>query len=197
MNEEELYNEHKALIYMAIKQKHLYWSTDDEWQKYYDAGEIGLLKGIRTYDETKGYKISTYLFACISREILRVIQLDNMPKRKNPYGKDISLNQIVDDDSSDPSELIDFIPADIDIEKEIEDKIKLEHLYEALEHLKNKRSKEVIILYYGLYGNKEHTLEEIGSELGITKQRVSSLRDRGIKKLKVFMRKNWREISEK
>ena len=120
-----------------------------------------------------------------------------MPKRKNPYGKDISLNQIVDDDSSDPSELIDFIPADIDIEKEIEDKIKLEHLYEALEHLKNKRSKEVIILYYGLYGNKEHTLEEIGSELGITKQRVSSLRDRGIKKLKVFMRKNWREISEK
>lgn len=197
MNEEELYNEHKALIYMAIKQKHLYWSTDDEWQKYYDAGEIGLLKGIRTYDETKGYKISTYLFACISREILRVIQLDNMPKRKNPYGKDISLNQIVDDDSSDPSELIDFIPADIDIEKEIENKIKLEHLYEALDHLKNKRSKEIIILYYGLHGNKEHTLEEIGNELGITKQRVASLKDKGIKKLKVFMRKNWREISEK
>ena len=197
MSEEELYNEHKALIYMAIKQKHLYWSTDDEWQKYYDAGEIGLIKGIRNFDETKGYKISTYLFACISREILRVVQLDNLPKRKNPYGKDISLNQIVDDNSSDPSELIEFIPSDVDIEKEVEEKIKLEHLYEALECLKNKRSREIIILYYGLYGSKEHTLEEIGNKLKITKQRVARLKDLGIRRIKLFVKKKWRETSEK
>lgn len=196
MDEEKLYLENKPLIYMAIKQKHLYWTTDDEWQKYYDAGEIGLIKGIRSFDETKGYKISTYLFTCISREILRVIQLDNLPKRKNPYGKDISLNQIVDDDSTESSELIDFIPSDIDIEKEVEEKIKYEHLYTALEHLKNQKCKEIIIMYYGLYGNKEHTLEEIGNKLGISKRRVSSLKDKGIKKIKIFIRKKWMEISE-
>lgn len=197
MDEEKLYLENKPLIYMAIKQKHLYWTTDDEWQKYYDAGEIGLIKGIRSFDETKGYKISTYLFTCISREILRVIQLDNLPKRKNPYGKDISLNQIVDDDSTESSELIDFIPSDIDIEKEVEEKIKYEHLYTALEHLKNQKCKEIIIMYYGLYGNKEHTLEEIGNKLGISKRRVASLKDKGIKKIKIFIRKKWMETSEK
>ena len=197
MNEEELYLEHKALIYMAIKQKHLYLSTDDEWQKYYDAGEIGLIKGIRSFDETKGYKISTYLFTCISREILRVIQLDNLPKRKNPYGKDISLNQIVDDDSTEPTELMDFIPSEVDIEKEVEEKIKYEHLYTALEHLRNQKCKEIIIMYYGLYGNKERTLEEIGNKLGISKQRVANLKDKGINKIKIFIKKNWRETSEK
>ena len=52
-------------------------------------------------------------------------------------------------------------------------------------------------MYYGLYGKEEHSLEEIGNKLGITKQRVAKLKDIGIKKINVFMKKRWMETGEK
>ncbi len=39
-------------------------------------------------------------------------------------------------------------------------------------------------LYYGLGDGREHTLEEIGQKLGITRERVRQLRDRALKELR-------------
>ena len=39
-------------------------------------------------------------------------------------------------------------------------------------------------LYFGLEGGREHTLEEIGSMLGVTRERVRQLRDRALKRLR-------------
>jgi RNA polymerase primary sigma factor len=38
----------------------------------------------------------------------------------------------------------------------------------------------VLRLYFGLEGGREHTLEEIGSMLGVTRERVRQLRDRAL-----------------
>jgi RNA polymerase primary sigma factor len=42
----------------------------------------------------------------------------------------------------------------------------------------------VLQLYFGLDGGKEHTLEEIGTIFGITRERVRQLRDRALKRLR-------------
>ena len=39
-------------------------------------------------------------------------------------------------------------------------------------------------LYFGLDGGREHTLEEIGGMLGVTRERVRQLRDRALKRLR-------------
>jgi RNA polymerase primary sigma factor len=46
------------------------------------------------------------------------------------------------------------------------------------------RDAKVLRLYFGLDGEKEHTLEEIGGLFGITRERVRQLRDRALKKLR-------------
>ncbi|MEO6778190.1 MAG: RNA polymerase sigma factor RpoD/SigA [Gemmatimonadaceae bacterium] len=46
------------------------------------------------------------------------------------------------------------------------------------------RDAKVLKLYFGLEGGREHTLEEIGSMLGVTRERVRQLRDRALKRLR-------------
>ena len=46
------------------------------------------------------------------------------------------------------------------------------------------RDAKVLRLYFGLDGGREHTLEEIGSMLGVTRERVRQLRDRALKRIR-------------
>jgi RNA polymerase primary sigma factor len=45
------------------------------------------------------------------------------------------------------------------------------------------RDARVLRLYFGLDNGREHTLEEIGQMLGVTRERVRQLRDRALKRL--------------
>ena len=47
-----------------------------------------------------------------------------------------------------------------------------------------RREAEVIRLYYGLNGIHSHTLEEIGEEFNITRERIRQIKEKGIKRLK-------------
>lgn len=79
--------------------------------------------------------------------------------------------------------LKDRIAAEEDLEEEIELKLRSEEIEQALSHLKE-RDAQVLVLFYGLRGKREHTLEEIGVVLDITRERVRQLRARAEKELK-------------
>ena len=46
------------------------------------------------------------------------------------------------------------------------------------------RDARVLRLYFGLQGEREHTLEEIGNMLGVTRERIRQLRDRALRRLR-------------
>lgn len=48
----------------------------------------------------------------------------------------------------------------------------------------SEREADIIRFYYGLNGNMPHTLEEIGNELGLTRERVRQIKEKSIKKLR-------------
>jgi|UniRef100_A0A7V3KNE2 RNA polymerase primary sigma factor len=62
--------------------------------------------------------------------------------------------------------------------------IKMQQLIKEIFGFLSKKEADIIKLYFGFEDGKKHTLEEIGEKLGISKQRVSQLRDRALKRLK-------------
>ena len=68
-------------------------------------------------------------------------------------------------------------------EMEVESRLLTEAISEALETLEARDAK-VLRLYFGLEGEREHTLEEIGNMLGVTRERIRQLRDRALRRLR-------------
>ena len=48
------------------------------------------------------------------------------------------------------------------------------------------REKRILTEHYGLDGRKCKTLEEIGNELGLTKERVRQIEEKGLKKMRAL-----------
>jgi len=55
---------------------------------------------------------------------------------------------------------------------------------ELLQRLLNQREKMVIAMRFGLAGAVPHTLEEIGSKLGITRERVRQIESKALAKMR-------------
>ena len=68
-------------------------------------------------------------------------------------------------------------------EVEVESRLLTETIADALETL-GPRDAKVLRLYFGLQGEREHTLEEIGNMLGVTRERIRQLRDRALRRLR-------------
>ncbi len=86
---------------------------------------------------------------------------------------------------SDDSQLVERFMWDEALEPEVlvEERLLAEHIDRALDTL-TPRDARVVRLYFGLDGGREHTLEEIGNMLGVTRERVRQLRDRALKRLR-------------
>ncbi|MCE2455370.1 MAG: RNA polymerase sigma factor RpoD/SigA [Gemmatimonadetes bacterium] len=68
-------------------------------------------------------------------------------------------------------------------EIEVENRVLQETISQALSGLDD-RDAQVLRLYFGLDGGRQHTLEEIGKELGVTRERIRQLRDRALRRLR-------------
>jgi len=68
-------------------------------------------------------------------------------------------------------------------EMEVEGRLLGEAISDALKTLEARDAK-VLRLYFGLEGEREHTLEEIGNMLGVTRERIRQLRDRALRRLR-------------
>ena len=79
----------------------------------------------------------------------------------------------------------DFIPDD-NIESPVDEASKIilsEELEEALNKL-NEREAMVLKLRKGLVDGREHTLEEVGSHFGVTRERIRQIENKALRKLK-------------
>lgn len=82
------------------------------------------------------------------------------------------------------SQLIDrFLVDESDVEEAVDATLLKEHVTLALQFIRP-RDARVLRLYYGLQGESEHTLEQIGQLLGVTRERVRQLRDRALQDIR-------------
>ena len=71
-----------------------------------------------------------------------------------------------------------------DIEEEVESQAQREFLDRMFEKYLTERERKILYLYYGLDDGEERTLEEIGSLLGVTRERIRQIRNRAFEKLR-------------
>jgi RNA polymerase primary sigma factor len=77
----------------------------------------------------------------------------------------------------------DFIADNTDITKEAEQESLSDSINQLLGSLKE-REREILILRFGLNGQRQHTLEEVGQMYGVTRERIRQIEAKGLKKLK-------------
>ncbi len=71
-----------------------------------------------------------------------------------------------------------------EIEEEVESQARREFLERMFEKYLTERERKILYLYYGLDEGEERTLEEIGSLLGVTRERIRQIRNRAFEKLR-------------
>ena len=142
-------------------------------------GTIGLIKAISTYRSDKNIKLATYASRCIENEIL-------MHLRKNSSQRtEVSLDEPLNTDW-DGNELLlsDVLGTDVDtVMRPIEADVDRQLLDAAIAKL-SQREQEIIVLRFGLRGNREQTQKEVADRLGISQSYISRLEKRIISRLK-------------
>ncbi|HET6230259.1 MAG TPA: RNA polymerase sigma factor RpoD/SigA [Longimicrobiaceae bacterium] len=71
-----------------------------------------------------------------------------------------------------------------EIEEEVESAARRDFLERMFEKYLTERERKILYLYYGLDEGEERTLEEIGSLLGVTRERIRQIRNRAFEKLR-------------
>jgi RNA polymerase primary sigma factor len=71
-----------------------------------------------------------------------------------------------------------------DIEEDVEAIARREFLDTMFDCYLTERERKILYLYYGLDDGEERTLEEIGSLLGVTRERIRQIRNRAFEKLR-------------
>jgi RNA polymerase sigma factor (sigma-70 family) len=175
MNNDELVLNNINLIYIVMKKLNIY-NELDEW---YDVGLVALVKACKSYDYSKGYKPSTYLYRCIYNAYL----MEFRKKRINSISIETSTNE--------KQKIIDLLKDDMDIENDLIKSEIFNELHNAISRLDNKEQ-FVINITYGLngYDVKEYTQIELSEMLKISQAQISRIKNRAIKKLKIML-KEW------
>ena len=141
-------------------------------------GTIGLIKGVDTFKDKKGVKITTYCARCIENEILMYF------RKNNKYNKDISINEAVGyDKDGNEIEIQDIIQVEnTDFCDDIDLRDNIKSLYKYINVL-TPREKRIIIKRYGLDNTREETQKSISKKLGISRSYVSRIEKRALTKL--------------
>lgn len=142
-------------------------------------GSIGLIKGIKSYKPDKGVRLSTYVSKCVDNEILMFLRsnkkLQNEVYLNDTIGEDKDSNIVTLQEVLETNER--------PIEEQVDIKLQLNKVYNAISKILKEREKTIINLRFGLDGNKPKTQNEIAKILGISRSYVSRIETKSIKKL--------------
>lgn len=157
----ELMRRHEGLVRAVVRWQ---WLLSLSYGEALQAGRVGLWRAIMGYDPRRGTTFATYAYPAIMRYVWGAVKAEKRRKKR-----EIGLEILVvycyrtEPEASWEGE-----------QQEIEDSLR------ALVKRLPKRLREVIQAYYGLEGEERKTLQAIGDEMGVTRERVRQLREEGL-----------------
>ena len=155
-----------------------YYTSSADQEDLISIGTIGLIKGISTFDASKGTRLATYAARCVENEILMYFR----SQRKS--ASDVSLSDCIETGSDGNAlSLLDVLCSDEDLFERLSDK----ELYRCLRGLMaqclNQREQEILSLRYGLSGAPPCTQQEVAHRCHISRSYVSRIEKKALGKL--------------
>ncbi len=180
MKARDILIEHNLRLVVFLAKK--YENTNVDLEDLVSIGTIGLIKGINTFSRNKNIKLATYASRCIDNEILMFLR--KTKRLKTEVSIDASLSY---DSEGNELHLEDVLGTDKDIvtrgiEEDQDKKLMINEVMRL-----NPRDRDIIILRYGLLGQKEMTQKEVAKKLGISQSYISRIEKKVIKRLKTLV----------
>ena len=168
----------RNLRLVAHIMKKYYTQTSDQ-EDLISIGTIGLIKGITTFDTSKGARLATYAARCVENEILMHFRA----MRKS--AQNVSLSDYIETgEEGSPLALMDVVSEDGDLLDQVAAQQQIETVREAVKTRLSSQEREVILLRYGLLDGVSRRQREVAQITGISRSYVSRIEKRALQKLR-------------
>ena len=168
----------RNLRLVAHIMKKYYAQTSDQ-EDLISIGTIGLIKGITTFDASKGARLATYAARCVENEILMYF------RSQKKSAQDVSLSDYIETGNDGTAlSLMDVVGEDEDLLESISNRQRIQALRRAIDSSLTDQERQVVLLRYGVGGTKAHRQREVAQMLGISRSYVSRIEKRALQKLR-------------
>ena len=168
----------RNLRLVAHIMKKYYAQTADQ-EDLISIGTIGLIKGITTFDGSKGARLATYAARCVENEILMFF------RSQKKSSQDVSLSDYIETGTDGAAlALMDVVSDDEDLMERVSNRQDLQRLCKAVDAVLTPQERTVIIARYGLGGGRAMRQREVAKLTGISRSYVSRIEKKALEKLK-------------
>lgn len=160
-----------------------YFSQTSDQEDLISIGTIGLIKGISTFDPSKGARLATYAARCVENEILMYF------RSQKKTAQDISLSEYIETGKDGNAlSLMEVVASDEDLFENLSAREMVGKLRVAMTRCLTEREREILTLRYGLGNCAPLPQREIAQRCGISRSYVSRIEKKALQKLESEMR---------
>ena len=171
----------RNLRLVAHIMKKYYAQTSDQ-EDLISIGTIGLIKGITTFDVSKGARLATYAARCVENEILMHF------RSQKKSAQDVSLSDYIETGNDGAAlSLMDVVSEEGDLLEDVCNQEVIQNLRRAVESCLTEQERLVVQLRYGLNGMLPKRQREVADITGISRSYVSRIEKRALQKLKTAL----------
>ena len=168
----------RNLRLVAHIMKKYYAQTADQ-EDLISIGTIGLIKGIESFDASKGARLATYAARCVENEILMYF------RSQKKSSQDVSLSDYIETANDGAAlSLMDVVAQEEDLLETISDREDIRKMINAVDRVLTEQERQVIVLRYGLGAEPPRRQREVADITGISRSYVSRIEKRALQKLR-------------
>lgn len=139
----------------------------------------GLIDAIEKYDIKQDVKLISYSKWWIIQRMQAALERENKLPRET-LEIESSEESFYNDEMYDENSCLDYEDNDFDYNEIMNNKYLIERITSQI----SDRERDIVYRYYGINQNERYTLEEIGKEYKLTKERVRQIIDKAMTKMR-------------
>lgn len=156
-----------------------YYAQAADQEDLISIGTIGLIKGVTTFDGSKGARLATYAARCVENEILMYFR----GQKKTSH--DVSLSDYIETGTDGAAlSLMDVVSQDEDLADTVANRVLARQVGALVHTCLTPQERQVISLRYGLDGQEPQRQREVSQIVGISRSYVSRIEKRALEKLR-------------
>ncbi|MBO5050261.1 MAG: RNA polymerase sporulation sigma factor SigK [Oscillospiraceae bacterium] len=172
--------EHNLRLVAHVLKK--YYAQNADQEDLISIGTIGLIKGIESFDPSKGARLGTYAARCVENEILMYF------RSQKKSSQDVSLSDYIETAGDGAAlSLMDVVAQDEDLLERISNREDIRKMLSAIDRVLTPQEKQVITLRYGLGGGTPQKQRDVAKITGISRSYVSRIEKKALMKLKAVL----------